>query len=156
MNDHGTGADNAVLSDVHPFADDGAVADPCILTDMNSPGISERMNTVVYVVPVGIGNISAAGNHAVVCDDNFFRGTDPDARANQAIITDLDFSLVFMLGPDRKSDLVVGCGNNICVPADFNGGAENFDIPGVQKCKAVSKIIKLRFYKIPGVKFLEF
>ena len=68
--DHGADPDNAVPADGYPLADDGAVADPDIFANGDGRGVSYGPDPVVNAVPVRIGDVGAAGDHAVVADGN--------------------------------------------------------------------------------------
>ena len=107
VDDHGAGTDDAVLPNLNPFADDGAVTDPDVVFDPNRGGLADGYS-IVDIMPVRVGQIGIAGNHAVVANPYLMRRPYSHPGANQAVIADLDPTVARLFGPDGQPDGLIG------------------------------------------------
>ena len=95
-------------------------------------------------MPVAIGNVGTAGNHAAVADLDFMGGSDPDPGANQTIITDLNASFSLLFRPNCQPYVFVRGGHHIYVITQFDWRTKNFYMPGSHKVETLAEVIKLR------------
>ena len=107
-------------------------------------------------MPVRIGNVDVAGEHTAVADINLSGRTDPDPRADQAIVTYADGAFAFKRGPHGKPGSHIGCCDNMGIFAQFNGRTEDFNMPGFDKYGMIAKGFELRSKETVGVKSLKF
>ncbi len=152
---NGTGSDDTVFSDMDPFADDDAVAYPDIVLYQDRGGVANGLASVVYAVPVRIGNKSPLGKHAALSDDDLSCGADPHPRTDQGEISDFDLSPSLQIRPDGDPDLVVRRGYHRGMIAERNRPSENFDMPGLHETAPPAQVLKLRSEKVVCIPLLK-
>jgi hypothetical protein len=57
---------------------------------------------MVQVVPIGVGDEAALGEHAVVPDPDGLGGSDAHARREHAVVADHDLSVAAVVRVDRE------------------------------------------------------
>ena len=106
-------------------------------------------------MPVGIGNVCIACNHAAVADIDCGSRANSNAGTNQAVVAELDTSLVFSVRPDGKPYFVVPCGDHSCIVAKHDWCTKDFHMPGFHKEKAFPKGFELGAQEVFYIEFLK-
>ena len=106
-------------------------------------------------MPVAIGNVGTAGDHAAVADLDFMRGSDPYPGANQTIITNLNASLSLLFRPNCQSNIFVRGGHHIYIITQFDWRTKNLYMPGSHKVETRAEVIKLRPQEVIDVELLD-
>lgn len=76
-----TSSDDAVLTNRDALADGRTIAQPDVVSEVDGASGADGPGSVIKVVPVGVGDIAARSQHAIIANGDLAGSIDPNPRA---------------------------------------------------------------------------